>query len=53
MGRMIPWVSMLEKIKPHYPKAGNGRQPIPLEIILIKKILPNGYQYDFLRRVFL
>ena len=31
---MIPWARLLRLIEPHYPKAGNGRQPLRLEKLL-------------------
>ncbi len=31
MDRVVPWDKMLGLIEPHYPKAGNGRRPMPLE----------------------
>lgn len=34
MDAVIPWASMLALIEPHYPKAGNGTQPMPLERML-------------------
>lgn len=34
MDRVIPWAELLNIIKKHYPKAGNGRQPMPLERML-------------------
>jgi IS5 family transposase len=34
MERVIPWQELRELIEPHYPKAGNGRQPIGLSIML-------------------
>jgi IS5 family transposase len=34
MDAVIPWERMLKVIRPHYPKAGNGRQPMPLEMML-------------------
>jgi transposase, IS5 family len=34
MNRVIPWSELLEVIKEHYPKAGNGRQPMPMERML-------------------
>jgi len=34
MVAVIPWARLLELIAPHYPKAGNGRQPLGLEKIL-------------------
>src|SRR5690348_17825171 len=34
MDQVIPWASILALIEPHYPKAGNGTQPMPLERML-------------------
>ena len=34
MDAVIPWARLLRLIKPHYPKAGNGRQPLGLEKML-------------------
>ena len=34
MDAVIPWPRLLRLIEPHYPKAGNGRQPLGLEKIL-------------------
>jgi IS5 family transposase len=34
MDAVIPWGRLLAQIAPHYPKAGNGRQPIGLERML-------------------
>lgn len=34
MNQVIPWREMAALIEPHYPKAGNGRQPYPLEKML-------------------
>jgi IS5 family transposase len=34
MNQVIPWSELLEIIKGHYPKAGNGRQPLPMERML-------------------
>ena len=30
MDQVIPWQRWLELIKPHYPKKGNGRPPMPV-----------------------
>jgi hypothetical protein len=27
MDKLMPWAALLALIKPHYPKAGNGRPP--------------------------
>ena len=34
MDRVIPWEKLLGVIRPYYPKAGNGRQPMPLPMML-------------------
>jgi IS5 family transposase len=34
MERVIPWEELLALIRPYYPVAGNGRQPMPLERML-------------------
>jgi len=34
MDQVIPWDGLLQIIRRHYPKAGNGRQPMPLERML-------------------
>lgn len=34
MNAVIPWAGLLAVIEPHYPKAGHGTQPYPLERML-------------------
>lgn len=34
MDQVVPWGSILALIEPHYPKAGNGTQPLPMERML-------------------
>jgi IS5 family transposase len=34
MDQVVPWASILQLIEPHYPKAGNGTQPMPMERML-------------------
>lgn len=34
MNRVVPWVALLALVEPVYPKAGNGRPPMPLERML-------------------
>lgn len=34
MNQIIPWRELLDRIEPHYPKAGRGRQPLGLEKML-------------------
>jgi IS5 family transposase len=34
MDQVIPWEELLQVISPYYPRAGNGRQPMPLSRML-------------------
>jgi IS5 family transposase len=34
MDQVVPWTELLALVGPRYPKAGNGRQPVGLEIML-------------------
>src|ERR1700693_5111944 len=34
MDQVVPWAELLALVSPHYPKAGNGRQPVGLSIML-------------------
>ena len=34
MDGLIPWHSLEERIRPHYPKVGRGRRPYPLAVML-------------------
>ena len=34
MDQVIPWTQILALIEPHYPKAGNGTQPMPMQRML-------------------
>jgi hypothetical protein len=34
MNAVIPWRRLLALIEPHYPKAGKGTQPLPMERML-------------------
>jgi transposase, IS5 family len=34
MDQVIPWGSLLALIEPHYSKAGNGTQPMPMQRML-------------------
>jgi IS5 family transposase len=34
MDAVVPWARLTARIEPHYPKAGNGTQPKPLERML-------------------
>ena len=34
MDQVVPWAGILGLIEPHYPKAGNGTQPMPMKTML-------------------
>ena len=34
MDGLIPWRQLEARIRPHYPKAGRGRRPYPLSVML-------------------
>jgi len=34
MNQVVPWCELQGLVEPHYPKAGNGRQPVGLGIML-------------------
>jgi IS5 family transposase len=34
MDKIVPWLELESLIEPHYPKAGNGRPPVGLSIVL-------------------
>ena len=34
MERIVPWSGLESLVRPHYAKAGNGRQPVGLSIML-------------------
>jgi transposase, IS5 family len=34
MDQVVPWARLINLIEPHYPKAGKGRTPMPLEVML-------------------
>lgn len=43
MDAVIPWADLVKVIEPHYPKAGNGTQPYPLEQMLRIHCLQHWY----------
>lgn len=43
MDQVIPWARLVERIEPHYPKAGNGRPPMGLEKMLRIYFLQQWY----------
>jgi IS5 family transposase len=44
MEAVVPWALLLELIEPYYPKAGNGRRPYPLAVMLRIYFLQQWYQ---------
>lgn len=34
MDKVVPWTRLLALVEPHYPKIGNGRRPVGLEVML-------------------
>jgi len=43
MDAVIPWARLAALIEPHYPKAGNGTQPIPVERMLRIYFMQNWF----------
>jgi IS5 family transposase len=43
MNAVIPWDRLLKLIEPHYPKAGNGTQPLPLPRMLRIYFMQNWF----------
>ena len=43
MDAVIPWAHLLRLIEPHYPKAGNGTQPMPMERMLRIYFMQNWF----------
>jgi IS5 family transposase len=43
MDAVIPWGRLLGLIEPHYPKAGNGTQPMPMERMLRIYFMQNWF----------
>lgn len=44
MDEILPWKQLLNPIRKHYPKAGNGRRPYPLESMLRIYFMQQWYQ---------
>jgi IS5 family transposase len=44
MNQVVPWCELLASVEPHYPKAGNGRQPVGLAKVVrmycMRSVLP-------------
>jgi IS5 family transposase len=43
MERVVPWKGLLGLIEPHYPAAGRGRRPYPLESMLRVHLMQNWF----------
>ncbi|MDP9123855.1 MAG: IS5 family transposase [Pseudomonadota bacterium] len=43
MEQVVPWKSLLAVISPHYPVAGRGRRPYPLESMLRVHLMQNWF----------
>ena len=46
MDRVVSWEELLALIEPHYPKAGNGRRPMPLERMVRLYFLQQWYGWS-------
>jgi hypothetical protein len=43
MELVVPWKALLALIEPHYPLAGRGRRPYPLESMLRVHLMQNWF----------
>jgi transposase, IS5 family len=43
MELVVPWKALLGLIEPHYPVAGRGRRPYPLEAMLRVHLMQNWF----------
>ncbi|MDQ0569916.1 IS5 family transposase [Variovorax paradoxus] len=43
MEQVVPWKALLKVIEPHYPRAGRGRRPYPLEAMLRVHLMQNWF----------
>jgi IS5 family transposase len=43
MEQVVPWKTLLKIIEPHYPVAGRGRRPYPLEAMLRVHLMQNWF----------
>jgi IS5 family transposase len=46
MEQVVPWAELLALVEPHYPKAGNGRQPTGLSIMLRTYFLQQWFGFS-------
>ena len=49
MDAVIRWEGLLALIEPHYPKAGNGTQPKPMEQMLRIYFMQNWFNFSDLQ----
>lgn len=43
MEQVVPWATLLKLVEPHYPVAGWGRQPYPLQTMLRVHLIQNWF----------
>jgi IS5 family transposase len=43
MELVVPWKALLKVIEPHYPMAGRGRRPYPLQAMLRVHLMQNWF----------
>ena len=46
MEQVVPWLELLALVEPHYPKAGNGRKPAGLSIMLRTYFLQQWFGFS-------
>lgn len=46
MERVVPWKLWVDRIAPHYPTAGRGRRPFPLETMLRIHLMQQWFGYS-------
>ena len=46
MSQVVPWSELLSLVEPVYPKAGNGRQPVGLSIMLRTYFLQQWFGFS-------
>ena len=46
MDQVVPWRALMNLIEPHYPKAGKGRKPYPLETMLRIHLMQNWFGFS-------
>ncbi len=46
MERVVPWALWVAKVAPHYPVAGRGRRPFPLETMLRIHLMQQWFGYS-------